>query len=540
MATWNLGDILDVVGSHLPAEHPTLIHGDRVIDRATFDARTNRLARQLLVGGAVAGDKVAFYMYNQPEYMETLAACLKARLVHVNVNYRYKPEELVYILDNSDSVAIVYDRAFRDTILEIAPALPQITQWIEIGGGNELPDGTVDYESLATSGKADPLEIDRSPDDQIFVYTGGTTGMPKGVIWTHDLLMQAQLQSLKAVNGINPPDSMEAYVAYAKEMAMHARQLPAAPLMHATGMTTALASLLGGGCVVTLPGRTFDPELLWQTVERRGVTAMSIVGDVFAKPMLRVLDEAPGKYDLTSVKGIVSSGVMWSLQVKQGLLKHLPNAVLLDALGSSEAPAMGVSVTTAQGHLQTSQFQVNEDCRVFDENDHEIPPGSGREGFLARSGIVPLGYYKDDQKTKQTFRVIDGVRYVVPGDLARIQADGQLTLLGRDSACINTGGEKVFSEEVEETLKELPDVSDALVVGVPDERWGQAVVAVITLEEGQDLSDEEVRNHVRQHLADYKAPKRVVYSQTYFRFPNGKADYASARQLALSELGAAG
>lgn len=535
---WNLGEILDVVDDCLPPDHPTLIHENRIITRSSFAARSNSVARSLLRTGVKHGDKVAFYLHNGPEYIELLSACLKARFVHVNVNYRYKAEELIYILNNSDAVAIAYDKAFRDTVAQIAPHLPNIKTWIEVGGQNdEVPDFAHPYESMIRSDYAAPLEVDRSPDDQIFVYTGGTTGMPKGVIWTHDLLMQAQLQSLSAINGINAPESMDAYIDYVRDTSMHVRQLPAAPLMHATGMTTALATVLGGGCVVTLTSRSFDPVELWETTEKHGVTAISIVGDVFAKPMLSTLDENPNRFNLSSVKGIVSSGVMWSLSVKKGLLKHMPDVTLLDALGSSEAPAMGASVTTNQNHLPTSEFRLSENCRVFDEHDQEIPRGSNREGFLARSGIVPLGYYKDEEKTKRTFRVIDGVRYVIAGDLARVEADGRLTLLGRDSSCINTGGEKVFSEEVEEILKELAGVDDALVVGIPDERWGQAVTAVITLESGAELEDPVVKKHVRGHLAGYKVPKHVVFSGSSYRFPNGKADYSSARQLALSELG---
>ena len=536
MVKWNLGDILDTVGSRLPTDHPTLIHGDRVITRSEFEARTNSIAHKLLENGIRFDDKVAFYMYNRPEYMELLAACLKARLVHVNVNYRYKPEELIYILDNSDSTAIVYDAAFRETIVQIAPSLPKVKMWIEIGDGSEIAEIACSYDSLIDDDHKAPLDIERSPDDQLFIYTGGTTGLPKGVMWTQNLVMQAQLSSLSGLNGIKSPQSIEEYVQYVLETGMHTRQIPAAPLMHGTGMTTALAALLGGGCVVTLEGQKFDPIELWQAVEKCGVTAMSIVGDVFAKPMLQALDDNPGRFNVSSVKGIVSSGVMWSLPVKQGLLKHMPSAIMLDALGSSEAPAMGASVTTKDDHQETSEFRVTENCRVFDENDQEIPPGSDREGFLARAGIVPLGYYKDEKKTRQTFRVIDGVRYVVPGDLARVDADGRLTLLGRNSACINTGGEKVFSEEVEEVLKSLSTVSDALVLGLPDERWGQAVTAVITLEGGQNIAENDVREHVRAHLADYKVPKNIVFSGEHFRFPNGKADYASARQTALAEI----
>ncbi len=534
---WNFGDVLEEVSDHLPGNHPALIHGNRVVVWADLVRRTNNLGRELLERGAQHGDKIAFYMRNQPAYMELLLACFKARLVHVNVNYRYKADELAYIFDNSDSWAVVYDAEFRPLIDAIRGACPRVKLWIEVNAASDLPAGTLDYEALADSGKGQPLDIWRSPEDLIFIYTGGTTGMPKGVMWSHDVLMRALLYSLKPPEREKPFETTEEFLAVVRSESMHNRHLAIAPFMHAAGMTVAMSVLVGGGTVVTLTSRSgLNPEELWETVGKRKITTMTIVGDAFAKPMLKTLDEDPGRYDVSSVQSIVSSGVMWSMQVKQGLLAHMPQVTLLDSLGSTEAPACGASVTTKDGTMETSDFRIGADCKVFDDQDREVLPGSGEVGFIARSGLIPFGYYKDEEKTKRTFRVIDGVRYAIPGDMCRVEADGRLTLLGRSSAVINTGGEKVFAEEVEEIVKTHGAVYDAVVVGVPDERWGQAVVAVVALKAGHDADEQTLRDHVRAHLADYKVPKRVVFEEDLQRLPNGKANYDFIKSTARAAL----
>lgn len=533
----NFGDLLDTVGAHFGAGQPALIHGDRVIDWPAMTARSNNVAKALLARGAATGDKVGFYMRNQPEYMEGFAACAKARLTHVNVNYRYLDDELVYIFDNSDSVAAFYDVEFRGHVARVRGRLPRVKTWVEVGGSGDTPDFAVAYETLVAEGDGQPLEIERSGDDLMFLYTGGTTGMPKGVMWPHKVWREANTEALVRIYGA-APSNMEEHLAFVDEIGQHGRQLPACPLMHGTGLFTALGAMLNGGAIVTLEGKTkFDPVELWETVERHGVTAMAIVGDAFAKPMLKVLDENPGKYDLAHVQSITSSGVMWSMEVKRGLIRHMPQVALNDSFGASEAVGFGMSTTTAEGVFETAKFTIGSHCKVFSEDGREIEPGSGEPGFIARGGAVPLGYYKDDEKTAKTFKTINGQRYAIPGDWCTVETDGTLTLLGRGSICINSGGEKIYPEEVEEALKEHDGVRDALVVGLPDEKWGQAVTAVVELNAPGSADQDTLIAFVRSRLAPYKAPKRVLFRESLGRAANGKADYKAIREFALSELG---
>ena len=306
--------------------------------------------------------------------------------------------------------------------------------------------------------------------------------------------------------------------------------------MHGTGLLTGMGAMLAGGCIITLEAPSFDPVELLQVIDRHKPQTLVLVGDSFAKPLLNTLNANPGKYDLSSVMVIVSSGVMWSLEVKQGLLEHMPTAILNDAFSSSEALGMGVSVMAKGAEVQTAKFMLGGRCRVFDDNDQPVAPGSGVPGIVAIGPPIPVGYYKDEEKSARTFRVIDGVRYSIPGDWCIVEADGTLTLLGRGSACINTAGEKVFPEEVEEALKTHPSVEDALVVGLPDEKWGQAVTGVVRLTEGASLDEAALRAHVRQALAGYKTPKRIFATTQVMRASNGKADYPVAKQIAEAAM----
>lgn len=536
--TWNFGDALDAVATVARADDPALIHGDRIIPWAEFDRRTNRLARAMRALGAETGDKVGFYMRNQPEYMETLAACFKGRLTHVNVNYRYKDEELVYLFDNSDAKIIVYDAEFAPVLAAIRARLPRVAVFVEIDWEGAVSKGATPYEALASEGDAGPLGLERSGDDLLFLYTGGTTGHPKGVMWPHDTLRRASIDNARPLAPGPLPETLEEHLVAVTMTGRLSRQLPACPLMHGTGLFTAMGTLINGGAVVTLPTRThFDPEELWREAARHKVTAMAIVGDAFARPMLTVLDGAPGKYDLSSLVSITSSGVMWSTEVKRGLLKHLPQAMFIDSFGASEAIGFGMSVMTAAGEVKTSQFKIGEFCKVFTEDGREVTPGSSEPGYIARGGNIPLGYYKDAEKTAKTFRTIDGKRYSVPGDWCTVGADGTLTLLGRGSLSINTGGEKVYPEEIEERLKMHPDVHDALVVGLPDPKWGQAITAVVAPVPGRSIDEAALKAFVREHLAGFKVPKHILAKADLGRAANGKADYAAIRAFALDALG---
>ncbi len=527
---WNFGDILDAVAPHIPADAPAFIHGDRIIPWGEATRITNNLARGMIARGAQPGDKVAVYMRNRPEYMLTVAAAFKARMTHVNVNYRYTPDEVWYIFDDSDAQTVVYASEFRDAVTKIQPRLPNVKTWIEVTSDGKTAPFAEPFQRLAEDGNGGPLDIERSGDDQFFLYTGGTTGMPKGVIWSHHDLREITLAPQRRMGPV--PETLAELAAFHAAAGAGPRTLPAPPLMHGTGLFTAMGAMLAGGSVVTLESERFDADEMLRAIDRHKPTSLAIVGDSFAKPLLNALNANPGKYDVSSVAAITSSGVMWSLEVKRGLLEHMPNAMLNDAFSSSEALGMGVSIMTKDSEVQTAKFAIGERCKVFDENDVEVVPGSGVAGIMAIKGPNPVGYYKDEAKTARTFRTINGERYSIPGDWVIVETDGSLTLLGRGSACINTAGEKVFPEEVEEALKTHDAVEDALVVGLPDEKWGQSVTGVVKLTEGASFDEVALRTHVRAILAGYKAPKRIFVADRPLRAPNGKADYKAAREAA--------
>jgi fatty-acyl-CoA synthase len=535
---WNFGDILDAISPVLPQDAPALVHGTRKITWGETTKRSNNLARALIERGAKPGDKLAFYMRNRPEYVELLAAAYKARLTHVNVNYRYKADEVFYIFDNSDAQTVVYGTEFRDIVEQIRPRLTKVQTWVEVNDGGEIAPFAERYEDLATKGSGERLDIKRSPDDMLFIYTGGTTGMPKGVMWTHNDMREVQLAALRRLGPV--PETLEALIEAIKLTGPAGPMIPACPLMHGTGLLTANGNMLSGGCVVTLDNQSLDAHELWAAVDRNKVQQVAIVGDAFAKPMLRALEEEPGKYDLSSIVTIISSGVMWSTEVKRGLLKYMPNAIMTDSFGASEAVGLGSSLMTKDGEIATAKFQIGERCKVFDENDEPVVPGSGKPGFIALGAPIPVGYYKDPEKSARTFKTVRGERYSIPGDWCTVEPDGTLTLLGRGSACINTAGEKVYPEEIEEALKTHPMVEDALVVGLPDEKWGQSVTGVVKLAPGQHFDEDVLRAHVRNQLAGYKTPKRILIGTTVaFRAANGKADYKTVTAFAKQELGVA-
>ncbi len=531
MTEWNYGDILDGVATVIPPETPAYIHGDKITSWGEATTRSNRLARALVARGAAPGDKVAFYMTNRSEYCDLLAACFKGRLVHANVNYRYTPEEVLYIIDDSDAQTVVYGREFRGNIDAIRSRLNKVKTFIEVGEGNDWAES---FESLCADGDGTPLGIERSGDDMMFVYTGGTTGLPKGVMWTqHDLKMMAII----AASVLGPaPSTMEALLLAMRGTGPGPASLIAPPLMHATGLISAITAMLAGGTVITLEKPSYDPIELLDAIDRWKPLTLVIVGDPFARPIVEALEREPARWDVRSIARILSSGVMWSVEVKRALLRHMPQAVLADAFSSSEAMGLGTSLMTAAGEMPTAKFVVTERTRVFDEHDQPVLPGSGVKGMVAVGPPVPIGYYKDPEKTARTFRMIGGVRYSIPGDWCIVEADGSMALLGRGSACINTAGEKVFPEEVEEALKTHPAVMDALVIGLPDPKWGQSVNAVITLHLGAVFDEPGLIAHVRSQLAAYKAPKRIVTGEVNLRAPNGKADYKSATDFASTML----
>jgi acyl-CoA synthetase (AMP-forming)/AMP-acid ligase II len=330
---WNFGDILDAIEPVMPADALAYVHGARTITWRETSRRTNNLARALIRRGANPRDKVAFYMRNRPEYCEALAASFKARLTHVNVNYRYKPDEVFYIFDNSDAQTVVYGSEFRDVVAQIRPRLTKVQTFVEVSDDGAKADFADDFETLANEGDGKPLKIERSPQDEFFIYTGGTTGMPKGVIWTHDDLRETSLIALRKLGPV--PENLAQVTEAIKAMGPGGRILPACPLMHGTGLLMAMSNMMAGGCVITLQHPSFSAHEMWKAVEDHKAMTLVIVGDAFAKPMLAALDEAPGRYDTSSIVNMVSSGVMWSREVKQGLLRHIPQAILVDSFGSS-------------------------------------------------------------------------------------------------------------------------------------------------------------------------------------------------------------
>ncbi len=538
MPAFNYATIWEIAADNLP-DAEACVHGDRRILWKDFDRRADGIARTLLDAGVQQQDKVAQYLYNCPEYLESMFACFKAGLVPVNTNYRYADDELTYLWDNADAVAVVFHGAFTERIEGIKDQLPRVKTWLWVDDGSgPCPDWAMPYETAA----ATPTERvvapwGRGDDDLLFMYTGGTTGMPKGVMWRQDSLIRAVVGATDPFYREVADEEHYRRIREEKIVAPGFRQLPGCPLMHGTGQFTALMILATGGCVVTMPARHFDVDLMLDTVQQEKVNMLVIVGDAFAKPMVKALDENPGRWDLTSVFIMTSSGVMWSQETKDALLKHNPGMMLIDAFSSSEAIGLGQSVSTAGGSSGTAKFQLGDTSRVITDDGRDVVPGSGEIGRVAVKGYTPIGYYKDPEKSASTFVQIDGETYSIPGDYAQVEADGTLTLLGRGSVCINTGGEKVFPEEVEEVLKLHPAVLDSVVVGLPDDKFGQAITGVVELREGQAAEADALIEHVKGKLASFKAPKNVVFIDTVGRAPNGKVDYKRMTQYAAEELG---
>jgi acyl-CoA synthetase (AMP-forming)/AMP-acid ligase II len=532
---WNFADIWDIAAAELP-DRPCQIQGKRRFSWKVFERRSSGLARALLSAGLQEQSKFSQYLYNCPEYLESVFAAFKAGLVPVNTNYRYEDRELLYLWDNSDTEAIVFHGVFSERLHRLRKELGRVKLfiWVDDGSGDR-PDWAVDYEELVASvpeGDHGLAPWGRSGDHLYMLYTGGTTGMPKGVMWRQDDLCRVFALS----TGGDPSTPDPEVIAKRLRSSAETKGLPACPLMHGTGAITAFQILNLGGCIVTLESRHFDPEELLDTVEREKVNSVSIVGDAFAKPILRALDANPGRWDLSSLRMMISSGVMWSQQTKEGLLKHNPGMMLVDAFSSSEALGMGQSVSAGGQTSTTAKFRLGDRARVIKEDGTDVVAGSGEVGMVALKGPNPIGYYKDPEKTARTFKEIDGERYVIPGDFATVEADGTIKLLGRGSVCINTGGEKVFPEEVEEVLKEYPGVRDAVAVGVPDERFGEAVTAVVELEPGAEVDADELITHAKSRIASYKAPKHIVFIDSVGRSPSGKVDYAAMKATAEAEV----
>jgi acyl-CoA synthetase (AMP-forming)/AMP-acid ligase II len=540
---WNFADTWETVAAQRP-DAPAIIQGDRRLSWSELDRRANGVAAALLAAGLGRQAKVAQYLYNCPEYLESVFAAFKAGLAPVNTNYRYTEDELVYLWDNAEAEVVVFDAEFTDRIDAVRDRAGQVHLWLQVGGDPAVcPSWATPYETVAGAGVGQAGEAVRGPwgrsgDDLLLVYTGGTTGMPKGVMWRQDDLWVVlnRTASLRY-----PQDGSQADVAELLDAPSRhpvPRLLPGPPLMHGTGLFSAMGVMASGGVIVLLPGRGFSAGSLLDTAAAERVGQISIVGAAFAKPILAELDAHPGRWDLSSLWLMLSSGVMWSAEVKAGLARHLPRLLMVDQLGSSEALGLGNSRSRAGEETATAGFQLGPDARVITEEGADVAPGSGQSGLLALRGRGPIGYYRDPTKSAATFRIIGGERWAVPGDWATVAEDGTLKLLGRGSVCINTGGEKVFPEEVEEILKTAPHVADAVVVGVPDERFGEAVVAVVEPSAGTEVDAEALISWVKSRLAGYKAPRRIIGIDTIGRAPNGKVDYRRLKALATDVVAA--
>jgi acyl-CoA synthetase (AMP-forming)/AMP-acid ligase II len=526
---FNLADFIEHTVDVVP-DRTALILGDRQMTFAGLEARANRLAHHLASEGVGRNDHVAVYSYNSFEYVEAMLAAYKLRAVPINVNYRYVPDELVYLLDNSDAVVLAHQAVFGAQVAAIRDRLPLLRHVLSVddGSGTPLPEGAVPYEA-ALAGQSPERDFERRSDDDIYIlYTGGTTGSPKGVVWRHEDVWRTLGGGIDFRTGERIEDE--------HQMSRQAAEsepsvgLVLAPLMHGAAQWGTLGGLIRGTTSVLLP--QFDPHAVWTAIEQYRIATLSITGDAMARPLIDALAER--SYDTSSLMAISSTAAVFSPVVKDQLFELLPHVFLSEAVGSTESGFNGLRLVEKGNTALAGGGLINvdrgPDTIVIDEDNRPVRPGE--VGRMARGGNVPLEYYKDPEKSAATFITVDGKRYSVPGDLARLELDGTMTLLGRGSQCINSGGEKIFPEEVEAALKAHPKVFDALVVGVSDERWGQRVAAVVEPRPGEAPTLEELDEHCRTKMAGYKVPKELHLVPTVPRHPSGKPDYRRAKAVA--------
>ncbi len=526
---FNLADLYEIVADAVP-DRLAIVAGDRRLTYAELDERANRFAHHLLDRGVEHGEKVAIYSWDRAEWVEAMLGAYKARAVPVNVNYRYVADEARYILDNSDSVVVVHERAVAPLLATIRDGLPRARHFVVLEDGSDEPSDAFPYEeALAAASPAREFGR-RSADDLYLLYTGGTTGVPKGVMWRSEDIFFAALGG----GGFGQPPITTPEELAERIPAEDARPIPMvnAPLMHGGGQWMLFINLYAGGTVVLNCDRHFDPDRIWRTVERERCNSVMVVGDAMGRPLAEALTAPGASYDTSSVIVVGSGGAILSPTVKDQLRAQLPNAMVMDSFGASETGATG-TVYDAEGPAAGPRFTMGEFMTVLDDDLRPVAPGSAVVGKLARRGHIPLGYYKDDEKTAATFvTATDGTRWVVPGDFATVEGDGAITMLGRGSVCINSGGEKVYPEEVEASLKSHPDVFDAVVVGVPDDRYVERVAAIVQPRPGAEPSLEELQAHCRENLAGYKLPRQLLLADTIPRTPVGKPDYRAAKVAA--------
>jgi acyl-CoA synthetase (AMP-forming)/AMP-acid ligase II len=507
---FNLADLFESIADAVPEREAVYAEG-RTLTYRELDRRANRLAHHFAAAGIGAGDHVGCHLMNGPEYLETLLALLKIRAVPINVNFRYVRDELRYLYDNADLVGLVYDTGFADRVAAVLPDVPRLRHLLAVGAGEDLPDGTQRYEAALAAQPGDRGGFpERSADDRMIIYTGGTTGLPKGVVWRHVDLLFGGMSA--GVAGLTKPEEAGPRAAAADPLVMFA----APPLMHGTSVLASFISFLGGSKVCLV--RKYSGDAAVRLIEEQGCQTMMIVGDAMAMPLIEALDAHPRP--LPTLKIIASAGALLTRQVRERLGAHLPELFIVDSFGSTETGHSGAGVD------ESRSFTVNETTTVLDDSLQPVTPGSGVVGQVARRGHIALGYYRDPEKTARTFVEAGGVRWALTGDQATVDADGKVAFLGRGSICINSGGEKIHPEEVEAALKSHPSVTDAVVAGIPDPRWGQKVAAVLQLDPAADeVSREDLEAHLAPLIARYKLPRLTCVVSRIERSPSGKPDY---------------
>ena len=533
LVEFNLADLFESVADAVP-DQPALVSGDRRLTYVQLDRRANRLAHHLESAGIGPGDRFGVQLANGTEYLEVMLACFKIRAVPVNVNYRYVAAELAYLYEDAGLVGVAFHSRFGPAVSAAIGGRPPWRAVLEVGDGSDRSGSWADYETVLGCQSEDRGFGPRRADDLYCVYTGGTTGMPKGVLWRHDDIFFAAMgggDPLSLGNHVTAPGELAGRV---PRPGITALAIP--PFMHAAGHWLGFSTLFGGGKVVTLDRGVFDPASVWRLVEAERVNVLVVVGDAMARPLLDVLAAAPDGYDLSSLMAVGSGGAVLSPSTKARLAQSLPGRVVADRFGSSETGQVG-GEQPPDDPYGPPRLQVGHETDVFDDDLKPVVPGSGVIGRLGRSGHVPLGYLGDPTGTSRAFVELGGRRWAFPGDLATVEADGAITVLGRGSLCINTGGEKVFPDEVEAVLKDHPDVADAIVVGLPDPRFGERVTALVQPRARHHPDADLLAEHARRQLSPYKVPREIIVVAEIRRSPSGKPDYPWAKKLAERRRG---
>ena len=539
---FNAADIFEGVVDRVP-DREAIVHGSTRLTYKELDARSNKAANALKKLGIKKGSHIGIYAFNCVEWLEIMLGAYKLCAIPININYRYVEEELKYLIDNADMEAIFYHKQFSNKLENIKTHLPLLKDFICIednSGEDDVIDKSFNFEDLIANEDESRLDVDRSGDDKYILYTGGTTGMPKGVVWRMEDVLMTLGGGIDAVTGEKYP-TPEAFAD--KCLQDQTIALALAPFMHGGAQWQSFNSFFSGWKLIINDQVSFDADYVWEVVAKEKVMNLTIMGDAMGRPLCDALPRAIEKgLDLSSLFVLSSTASVFSASIKDTILEYLPNLFLIDAVGSSETGATGVNIHTKDGKLKDSgggpKFTKPNFSEILNLDTKEVIPPSDTEtiGYLARKGHVPVAYYKDEEKSKKTFIEVEGVRYSIPGDMAKYEEDGQMTLLGRGSVSINSGGEKIFPEEVEMALKAHPNIFDCLVVGVKDDRWGQKVVAVIQRRENDELSLDDIKDVASKYIASYKMPKEIVFSELIERAPSGKPNYQWAQEFANSKL----